>query len=426
MKFTKKILKNGLRVVTIPMKENPTATVFVMVEAGSKYETKETNGISHFLEHMVFKGTPRRPKASIISRELDGLGADYNAFTGNETTGYYAKVEKKHIDTALDIISDMYLNPLFPEEEIEKEKGVIIEEIRMYKDRPEKQVADALDELMFGDQPVGWTILGPEENIRKFKREDFVKYRKQHYVPSATTIVVSGNIDEKDIVKKIEKIFKDIPSSPKKGKVKTKELQKETQVKVLYKDTGQTHVIFGIRTFGVFDKRLPILRVLSTVLGGGMSSRLFTKMRDELGICYYVGSYFNAWTDHGTFNVSAGVDTSRVELGVQTILEEIQKLATERVPEDELKKAKDYLISGLMLGLETSDEWADYAVRQETIKKEIKMPEEIIKDISKVTAADIQKIAREFFVNKNLNMAIIGPYKEPERFEKIVSFKKVV
>lgn len=421
MKFTKKVLKNGLRVVTVPMKENPTVTIFIMVEAGSKYETKETNGISHFLEHMVFKGTPRRSKASDIARELDTLGADYNAFTGNETTGYYAKVEKKHFDAALDIVADMYLNPLFPEKEIEKEKGVIIEEIRMYKDRPERQVADALDELMFGDQPVGWTILGPEENIRSFTRKHFLAYRKKHYVSSATTVVVAGNIKEQEVVKKVKKIFSSLPTTPKKGKQKTKESQKSPGLKVVYKDTGQTHAVFGIRALDVYDKRLPTLRVLRTVLGGGMSSRLFSKMRDELGICYYVSASYTAWTDHGSFNVSAGVDTTRVELALKTIIQEIKRFTTEIIPEAELKKAKDYIASGFILGLETSDDWAEYMVRQEALKLDLQTPEEVIREINKVTAQDIQKLARQLFTDKNLNMAIIGPYKDAKRFKDILT-----
>ncbi len=215
MKFTKHVLANGLRVVTVPMQDNPAVTVLVMVEAGSKYEEKTTNGISHFLEHMVFKGTPKRPKAIDISREFDGLGADSNAFTADEYTGYYAKVDPRHLDTALDIISDMYLNPLFEEAEITKEKGVIIEEIRMYRDRPERQVHEALGALMYGDQPAGWTVIGPEDNIRSFSRETFVAYREKHYVASATVVVVSGAIEEKEVVEKIGKLFSGISVAPK-------------------------------------------------------------------------------------------------------------------------------------------------------------------------------------------------------------------
>ncbi len=424
MKFTKKILKNGLRVITVPMAENPAVTVLVMVEAGAKYETKEINGISHFLEHMVFKGTPTRPKATDIAREFDGLGAESNAFTGDEYTGYYAKVDKKHLDKALDIISDMYLNPLFPEEEIQKEKGVIIEEIRMYKDRPERQVDNALGELLYGDQPAGWTILGPEENIRSFNRDTFLEYRKKHYVASATTVVVAGGLTEKDVIKKVSKLFENIPTSKKQGKLKVKEAQDSPKVKVVFKDTVQTHVAFGIRTFSLFDKKRPVMRMLGTILGGGMSSRLFAKMRDELGICYYVRAGQTSFTDHGYFGVSAGVDTTRVELALTTILDELNQMKEELVSEAELKKAKDYIAGGMMLGLETSDAQADFVAHQEILKKEVKKPEEFLKEIQKVTAREIRDLARKYFIDKNLNMAIIGPYKESKRFEEIITFKK--
>lgn len=406
------------------MKDNPSVTVYAMVEAGSKYETKETNGISHFLEHMVFKGTPRRPKAILISRELDALGADYNAFTGDEYTGYYAKVDRKHADKALDIISDMYLNPLFPEEEIQKEKGVIIEEIRMYKDRPERQVHNALDELLYGDQPAGWTVLGPEENIKSFSREHFLEYRNKHYVASATTVVVAGDINEKEMQKKVEKIFAPISTGKKQKKLKVKESQNEAGLRVVYKDTGQTHVAFGIRTFSFFHKERFVARVLATILGGGMSSRLFSKMRDELGICYYVRAGQNSYTDHGYMGISAGVDTNRVELALKTILEEVERFKTELVSDEELQRAKDSILGGMMLGLETSDARADFAAHDETLRHELRKPEEIMKDFQKVTAQEIKKLARKYFVDKNLNMAIIGPYKDEVQFKKILAFKK--
>lgn len=424
MKFTKKILKNGLRLVTVPMKDNPAVTVLVMVEAGSKYETKETNGISHFLEHMVFKGTTRRPKATDIARELDGLGADFNAFTSEEYTGYYAKVDRRHLDMALDIISDMYLNPLFPEDEIKKEKGVIIEEIRMYRDRPDRAVHEAFGELLHGDQPAGWTVLGPEKNIRSFNRENFVNYRKEHYVASSSIVVVSGSFNEKEVAKKVEKIFDKIPNDPKKGKLKVKELQKIPQIKVVAKKTDQTHLVIGLRTFGVSDKRIPIMRVLATVLGRGMSSRLFSKMRDELGICYYIRASHNVSTDHGDLTISAGVDTTRVEIAIENIMMELSRFKNELVSSAELKKAKDYMAGTTMLNLETSDAKGEYVGLQEIQKKDIKSPEKLIEEVQKVTAEEIRELAREFFVNKGLNMAIIGPYKDSSRFEPLLTFEK--
>jgi predicted Zn-dependent peptidase len=210
MKFKKKVLPNGLKMIAVPMADNPTVTVLVLVETGSKYESKDKNGLSHFLEHMCFKGTATRPNTSDLSKELDGLGCQYNAFTGQEFTGYYAKGKAGDFSKLLDVVSDLYLNPLFKEEEIEKEKGVIVDEINMYDDMPMQKVGETWMKLLYGDTPAGWSIAGPRDVVRGMKREDFVAYRKAHYVASATTVVVSGNIDAVDAFKDIAKKFKGI------------------------------------------------------------------------------------------------------------------------------------------------------------------------------------------------------------------------
>ncbi|MEK7088848.1 MAG: pitrilysin family protein, partial [Patescibacteria group bacterium] len=223
MKFTKKVLNNGLRVITVPMKDNPTVTVLVLVEAGSKYETKRINGLSHFLEHMCFKGTVKRPKAIDISKELDSLGSQYNAFTAQEYTGYYAKSDAKHFKQIFDVVSDIYLNSTFPNTEMQKEKGVIIEEINMYEDMPNRHVQDLIMKLLYGDQPAGWNIAGEKKNILNMKRDDFIKYKKAHYLPKATTIVVAGKVDEKQVMKEVNKVFGKIPHGIKAQKLKVKE-----------------------------------------------------------------------------------------------------------------------------------------------------------------------------------------------------------
>jgi predicted Zn-dependent peptidase len=212
MKPKRTVLKNGMRIITVPMKDNPTVTVLVLVEAGSKYETKKLNGISHFLEHMCFKGTAKRPTALHIAHELDGLGADYNAFTTEEYTGYYAKGEARYFPKLLDVVSDIYQNSTFPEKEIEKEKGVIVEEINMYEDMPARDVQQVFTSLLYGDQPAGWSVAGTKENVKSFKREDFINYKDAHYVASATTIVVAGNISHVDALNQIKSQFKAIPA----------------------------------------------------------------------------------------------------------------------------------------------------------------------------------------------------------------------
>jgi predicted Zn-dependent peptidase len=418
MKFNKTTLPNGLRIITVPMADNPSVTVLVMVDAGSKYETKEVNGLSHFLEHMVFKGTPKRPKAIDISRELDSIGAHYNAFTAQEFTGYYAKADVRHLDRILDVVSDMYLNPLFDEAEIKKERGVIVEEIRMYQDLPQQHVQDIFMELLYGDTPAGWNVAGTEKNVNSFTREDFIKYRSNNYLASSTTIVVGGSFDENKILLKIQNAFSTIASGPKSDKLTVVESQSQPKARMDYKETDQTHLVIGVRTFPVLDKRIPVMHVLSTVLGRGMSSRLFSKMRDELGICYYIKTDHNAFTDHGVLSISAGVDNSRVEEAVKGILSECVRLKTELVGEAEMKKAKDYIAGTTMLELETSDARAEFCGFQEVMKKNVELPEEIISRINAVTAKDVQDLAKEIFVDKGLNTALIGKFKENEEFKK--------
>lgn len=421
IKFKKKTLKNGMRIVTVPMKDNPAVTVMVMVEAGSKYESKEINGLSHFLEHMCFKGTIKRPNAIDISKELDGIGSQYNAFTSQEFTGYYAKAHAKHLSKVLDVISDMYLNPVFDTKEIEKEKGVIVEEINMYKDMPQRHIWDMFMELLYGDQPAGWNIAGTEEIVKKIKRDDFVSYRGKHYVARATTVVVSGAFDEKKIINQIEKSFAGITAGKKDKKIKVAEKQDKPNILIQFKETDQTHLILGVRSYDVFNKKLPTLKVLNAVLGGGMSSRLFQKLRDEMGVGYYVRSSADSFTDHGYLAVSTGVDNARVKEVIVAVLNELKKFKNELVPKDELKKVKDYLISGMYLGLESSDSLAEFCGDQEVLKKEILTPAQIAKKIEAVTANDIKKVANELFRDDALNLALIGKIKKSE-FEDIFKF----
>jgi len=419
MKFKKKILKNGMKVIFVPMPESLTATVLVLVEAGSKYETKEINGISHFLEHMCFKGTAKRPHAIDIAGELDGIGAQSNAFTGQEYTGYWAKASFRKVNKLLDVVSDIYINPVFNESEIEKEKGVIVEEINMYEDMPARHIQDLFVELLYGDQPAGWNIAGEESIVRKLGREDFVKYRSEHYVAGATTVIVAGRFDESKMLDAIKNKFKNISTAKKHTKKKVKEIQSRPQVLVKYKKTDQSHLVIGFRGYDIFHKQTSVLNAIAGILGGGMSSRLFQKLREEMGVGYYVRAYDDPSTDHGVFQASAGVDNKRVKEVVKAILLEFKKLKTELVSEEELKKVKDYLIGNMYLELESSDELANFYGMQEVLKKSEVSPQEFARRLRDVTPLQIKKVANQIFTNKGLNMAIIGPFKEEKQFKKI-------
>lgn len=422
MRFNKQKLQNGLTIITVPVKDSTSVTCLVLVKTGSKYETKEINGLSHFLEHMCFKGTEKRPKPIMIATELDSIGSQNNAFTSQEYTGYYAKSHPKYLDIIMDVVSDIYLHPTFDAGEIEKEKGVIIEEINMYDDMPHAKVHNVFMEALYGDQPAGWSILGPKENIKKTTQNDFIEYRKKHYVAEATTVVVSGNFDETTIVSKIEELFAGISESPKEDKLPVIENQEKPVLKVKQKETDQTHIVLGVRTFGSRDDRNITLKVLRAILGGGMSGRLWRKLREEMGSCYYVSLGIDEYTDHGYVAVSAGIDLNRIEEVTGAILGEFIKMKEDFVSAEELQKAKDYTIGNMYLGLESSDSLGEYYVSQDILGEDILTPDELAQKIQSVTAEDVQKLAQEIFVDKGLNMAVIGNIKSQENMEKVLHF----
>jgi predicted Zn-dependent peptidase len=412
MKYKKVILKNGLRVLTVPMKENETAMVLILVNTGAEFETKKESGLSHFLEHMCFKGTTRRPSAKIISSEIDGLGAANNAFTDREMTGFYAKGDRKLLPRLFDIIADIFLNSTFPAAEIEKEKGVIKGEIDMYEDEPRAVAAENFLKLLYGDTPGGRPILGTKETVSGFSRQDFVNYHQKYYFPKNTTVVVAGGVAEKEVSALARKYFGHLPAGKRPlPKPKLERKQRKPAFVFTKKKTDQSHIILGVRSFGLFDKREAVADLLATVLGSGMSSRLFLRLRDEMGAGYYVRASHNTLTDRGFLSVATGTRSERVSEVVAAILSEMKRLRDEPVGEEELLKAKRFLVGHLKLSLEKSDEVAEFLGPQEILRKTLETPAAIIKKINKVSARDIQKLANEIFVGKNLNLSLVGPAK---------------
>ena len=345
---------------------------------------------------------------------MDGIGAEYNAFTGHEWTGYFVKVEAAKAEQALEIISDLYLNPVFDPNEIEKEKGVVIEEINMYEDTPMRKVGDLFTNLLYGDQPAGWDIAGSKEVIRSITKSDFLKYRGAHYVAKATAIIVAGAFDPDAFASHVEKHFTTLKVGDKAGKVPTVESQEKPALKLQYKDSDQTHLVLGCRAFSIEDNRRYALDLLADILGGGMSSRLFQRVREEMGAAYYVRAGTDLFTDHGYFAISAGVDHAKFDLVVKAILEELARTAADLIPEAELSRVKDHLTGRLLLGLETSDAIAMYYGGQEVLREKIVSPEELIEKIRSVTARDLKALAGSIFLNPKLNMAVIGPFKEED------------
>ncbi|MDO8639293.1 MAG: pitrilysin family protein [bacterium] len=415
------ILKNGLRLIIVPQKSTQAATVLVLVGTGSKYETKEISGISHFLEHMFFKGTSKRPDKVEIAETLDRVGGMYNAFTGEDYTGYFAKVAAPYFNLALDWVADIFLNSLLPEKEMEKEKGVIIEEINMIYDNPMAHVSVLWSELLYGDQPAGWDIAGTKETVSKMNRQKLADYFKNHYVASDTIVCLSGNFKEKLAIEKAKKYFSAMLEGSPVIKQKVVEIQEKPKALIHYKETDQTHLRLGVRGFNIFHPKRYVQDVLGDLLGGMMSSRLFIEVREKLGLAYYVRTEVDSNPDTGYLVTAAGVDSQRIEKVISVILREYRKIAEQKVGSLELKKTKNNIKGKLALVLEASDAQASFYGSQELLEGKILTPEEIFKRIDQVTANDMQKLAKIIFQPKNLNLALVGPFKDTAYFERLLA-----
>lgn len=418
--YKKQTLKNGLRFITVPSKNTKTVTVLVMIATGSKYEDKNINGISHFLEHMFFKGTKKRPTPLAISEELDKVGGVYNAFTGEEYTGYLAKVDSGHLDLALDVISDILLNSKFDPEEIERERGVIVEELNMYKDTPMRYVMELFQQLLYGDQPAGRSTIGTKKVINSLKRKDFIEYLRSHYKTSNTVICISGNFNEKTLKQKVVKYFHPFSKGKAKNKKKVKEIQKKPMSLIEFKKTDQTHLCLGARAYHMSDPRRFATSILSVILGGNMSSRLFTNLRERMGLAYYVRTMLSQHTDSGYLVTHTGVRNDNIEKSIKIIIDEYKNIRDNGIAENELEKAKNYIKGAMLIGLESSDSKAEFFTEQEILKNKIQTPEEIIENINKVSAKDVQAVAEDIFRLEKLNLALIGPFKNSKKFQNLL------
>lgn len=421
MHFQDHVLPNGLRVVLVPMKDAQTVSIEVLVEAGSKYENKKNNGISHFLEHMIFKGTKKRPSTKVIAEIFDGVGGDYNAFTGKEQTGYWTKVPFKHFELALDLVSDIYQNPLLEQKEIDVERGVILQEASMYRDMPNRYVWDVFEKMLYGDQPAGWEIIGTEQNIEKMQRDDFVSYMKRMYLPKSTVVAIGGKFDPETALGLTKKYF-DFNKSRlrKKDKKKVVEKQQKPQLDIFEKQTDQTHLLLGFRGPHMFSDERYAAVLLGTVLGGGMSSRTFINIRERHGLTYYINSATEMNTDTGYLFVGAGVKHENLVKTVSLILKEAEKLKNKRVSLKELEKTKEYLKGKTLMALESTSSVASFFGEQELFRRKVEAPEKIFEKIDAVTADDIHKTAREVFDARKLNLAVVGPHKITSRLENVL------
>ncbi len=419
-KYKIDVLSNKIPLISVPMKGAKTATALVIIKTGSKYETRQNNGISHFLEHMFFKGTARRPNTLALSSELDSLGGEYNAFTAKEFTGYWVKVAAPKIKSALDIISDMLLHSKFDEAEIEREKGVIIEELNMYEDNPLMHVEDIFESCLYGDTPAGWETIGTKTNIQNFKRSDFIKYLDSQYGARSVYIILVGGFKDAD-KKAAAKMLLSFKNNKWQDKMVVKDNQKTPQVKVSYKKNDQINLSLGVRAYPVGHKEEFIVKLLSIILGGSMSSRLFINLRERNGLAYYVRTMAEVYSDSGYLTTQAGVPTDKAAAAIKIILAEYKRLTTELVSAKELKRAKDLLQGKSLLQMEATDNLATWYARQAILRKKILTPGEFLKITNKISAAELRATAKKIFVDRGLNLALIGQVKA-DKFKKILHF----
>jgi predicted Zn-dependent peptidase len=412
-------LSNGIRVLTAPMSHAQSVSCFLMLSAGSRYETRETSGIAHFAEHMFFKGTETRPTARQISTEIDSIGGEFNAFTSKEYTGYFVKCAAEHRDLAFDVLVDMLRHSKFDADEIEREKGVIIEEMNMYYDTPRDYIGGVYESLLYGDQPLGWDIIGRKETVRAATRPTFLDYLDRWYKPQRMVVGVGGQVGD-DLIPMLEQLLGDIPDKPAEARLETPSMDGNERVKLHHKDSDQAHIILGAPSYPLTHPDRYVLQLLATVLGGGMSSRLFTEVRERRGLGYYVFGVNFSYTDAGSLYAQSGVDIARIEDAVATIVGEFERIAEEPVPPDELEKARNFAKGRFVLQLESPHGTIMFGLRREVLEGRATDPSEVLEALDAVTAEDVQRVAQDVIAGNGLKLAAIGPLQEPERFERLL------
>jgi predicted Zn-dependent peptidase len=408
-----KKLKNGARVHLIPFAGTDAATVLVLFKVGSRYEALKVWGGSHYVEHLMFKGTKRRPNTVDISRELDRFGAEYNAYTGKDITGYFVKIAGEQVPVAIDMLHDMLFHSLYRPVEMAREKKVIIEEIKMYEENPVMHIEDLLEEAMFDGSTLGRNIAGTPQSMLAMKRNDVVAYRDAYYTPERMVIAIAGKVPENALAL-LEKTFGTV--KPRKepetfapfGQLAPR---REPRLRRQNKDVKQIQIALGFPTVGKNHPDQPAIQLLASILGGSMSSRLFIEVRERKGLCYHVRAVADAYEDVGTFVIRAGLDGARLPLASKTIIQEIIKIKKHGVTPQELRNIKDHVDGGLKLSLEDSSTRAEFYARQELFLETVETPAEKLAKYRKVTAKDIQRVANEVLDLSKLSIAAIGPYK---------------
>lgn len=417
--FSQHKLSNGTRVILAPLKETKAVTALVLVKVGSRYEIARTNGLSHVLEHMMFKGTKKWPTSLAISHTLDSIGAEYNAFTSKDHTGYYIKADATEMPLVLEMLAELLLRATLSAEELEREKNVIVEEIHMYEDNPMMHIGDIYESLLFDGSKLGWLISGSKETVMGMTQKDMLDYRDTYYHSGRVLVGVAGNVGT-DSLKLIEKHFR-VPKKPFGQHFEPfAARQTKPRVKVSFKETTQVHMTLGFHGFKHGDKRLAATQLLHVILGGNMSSRLFIAVRERRGLAYYVRSGVEIYEDTGGFSVSAGLDAARIDLAIQIIVKELERIRDKGVTAKELEKAKHYMRGHTTLALEETSAVVDWYAKQALFDQPMKTPEQKLKEVFAVTREQVQAVAKDLIDMRRANLAMIGPFKEEEKFLRLL------
>lgn len=414
------ITKQNLHLLPIP--QSPSAAVIVMFRIGSRFEAPEYNGISHFLEHMVFKGTHNRPTALDITSVVDGIGGDFNAFTSKEFTGFYIKSAAKDLPLTIEVLSDMLFNSKFEQSEVDRERGVILEEMNMYHDTPSDRVGEIIDHVLYPDQSLGWDIIGTKKSLANIQREQLLQFNEEWYTPANMVVGVAGGFDSNTIESVVDQAFFSRASGATSKAASVTIEQSKPQIISIQKESDQTHMVLASRSFSLGDQRRYALALLNVILGGNMSSRLFTQVRELRGLAYAIHTHPDHNMDVGAFKCQVGLDHGRINEAIRVILDEYAKVRDQGISSDELARAKNYLRGRLALSLEDPLGLGMYTVRQQLLLGFVDTVDKYMQAIDAVTAQEVQQVAADIFDEAGLNLAIIGPKLDLPRIESELHF----
>ncbi len=417
MEWKEYVSENGVKLIYKKIPDFHSVAVGVFVKAGSRTEDKEISGISHFIEHILFKGTKNRT-SNQIKEEIEGVGGLFNAFTSEETTCYWVKILDEYLENTFDVLSDMIKNPALKDKDIEKERMVILEEINMYKDIPSKYVYEIFDELLFSGHNLGRPIAGTIETVKKITKNDIKGYLNNLYNNSNIVISIAGNFSENKVKDLSEKYFC-VKKGEKANFQKWEENENGPKVKVLKKETEQTHIVIGGIGVSIESQKKYPLSILNIILGGNMSSRLFNRIREKMGLAYEIRSFTRNYTDTGTFIISLGVSHNNALKATEAVINELVKIKNKGVEEDEIERSKKYIISHTLMGLEDNLEYMMFLGEQRLLREKLTTIKEIIENIKSVKKENIEEVADQLFNKKNFYLAMIGPQGKEEDFLKI-------